>query len=102
MAVQAFPVVVGLVETNRVVGCAEILHVDMMQSVQFRSEAAEHRIVGVTGIASLGGNCVGDRNGTTDLGHLIVALRGYGDLNWSGDLQCGFLNLAEEIGRGNV
>ncbi len=51
VAVEAFPVVVGLVKKNRVVGLAEILNEDVAQSVQPGTDAAEHRIVSVTGIA---------------------------------------------------
>jgi hypothetical protein len=48
---EAFPVVVGLVKKNRVVGLGEILNVDAVQTVQLGTDAAEHRIVSVTGVA---------------------------------------------------
>ncbi len=53
MAVQAFPVVIRFIETNGVVGLAEILHIDVVQPIQFGAEPAKHRIVRVAGVASL-------------------------------------------------
>jgi len=53
MAVQAFPVVIRFIETNGVVGLAEILHIDVVQPIQLGAEPAKHRIVRVAGVASL-------------------------------------------------
>ena len=55
MAVQAFPVVIRFIETNGVMGLAEILNVDVVQPIQLSPESTEHRIVGVTGVAGLVG-----------------------------------------------
>src|SRR6476661_2811757 len=53
VTVQTFAVVIGLVEPNRTVRLAEILHVNVVQTVKFCPESSEHRIVGVTGIAGM-------------------------------------------------
>src|SRR5262249_58550202 len=49
MAVQAFTVVVRLVQVNGLRDSAEVLHVHVPQSVQLGAESAKHCIIGVAG-----------------------------------------------------
>jgi hypothetical protein len=58
---QAFPVVVGIIEPNGFGRWRfpEIVHIDVLEAVHFGAKAAEHRVVGVAGIAGfVGGNAV--------------------------------------------
>ena len=59
VAVQTFPVVVWMIQMNRIHRRFEILHIDVVQAVQLYAKAAIHRVVGVTGVAGfVGGNAV--------------------------------------------
>jgi hypothetical protein len=53
VAVQTLAIVIGFVETNGIVGLTEILHVNVVQPVEFGPESPEHRVIGVTRIAGL-------------------------------------------------
>ena len=59
VAVQAFPVVVRVVESNRMHGCPEPIDVDMVQAIQLGVNRPEHGVIGMAGVTGLvGGNTV--------------------------------------------
>ena len=59
VAMQTFPIVIRMIEMNRIHRRAEILHVNVVQAVEFHAQAAVHRVIGVAGVAGfVGGDAV--------------------------------------------
>ena len=53
MAVQTFPVVIGVVKVNGIHWRPEPIDVDVMQAIQLGFDGPEHGVIGVTCVAGL-------------------------------------------------